>query len=165
MGKYFPDLIDEYKQNYAELLRLEKRVANSEHSKTDGPVIRNMIYTMKQTIDWLETGYDPAEVRANTRIDAIVMDHRLMQDVVAEVLYYNDDAIETMETTDYNKERIRQALEGLTDNERAVFIMIRVELMPFSKVAKVLGVSKGTVQSYLQRAERKIQLNARMLVA
>lgn len=162
MGKYFPDLIQEYQQNYAELLKIEKQVANSEYSKSDGRIIRNMIYTMKQVIDWLETGYDPAEVRANTRIDAIVMDHRLMQDLIADTFSYSED---DLEITDYNKKRIRQALEGLSEKEREVFIMIRAELMTFSKVAKILGVSKGTVQSYLARAERKIQQNLGKLIA
>lgn len=161
MGKYFPDLIGEYKQSYKDLLKLEKRVNNI----NDRRIIKSMLRSTKEIIYWLETGYDPAEVRNDTRIDALVMDHRLMQNVVADALYYTEETTETTETTDYNKERIRQALEGLTDNERTVFIMIKAELMSFSKVASILGISKSTVQSYLQRAEKKIQRNLCKLVA
>lgn len=57
------------------------------------------------------------------------------------------------------KRRINSALKGLTDDERAVYIAIEAELLPFSKVARMLDISKSTVQSYYSRAKRKIHAN------
>ncbi len=57
------------------------------------------------------------------------------------------------------KKDVNQAMAGLTDNERAVFILIRAEYMTFSRVAKTLGVSRSSIQSYLERADKKIQNN------
>lgn len=158
-------LLEEYRQSYSDLLEMEKHVANSEHSKNDVPVIRKMIRSMKEVIYWLETGYDPAEVRAKTRTDAYVMDHFILQDILSNKLYYIDNATEERETAESHKERIEQALEGLTENERKEFIMIRVEFMTYAKIAELLGVKRSTVQSYVLRAEKKIQRNLGKLVA
>ena len=38
------------------------------------------------------------------------------------------------------KRRINSALKGLTDDERAVYIAIEAKLLPFSKVARMLGL-------------------------
>lgn len=56
------------------------------------------------------------------------------------------------------KKDVNQAKAGLTDNEHAVFILIRAELT-FSTVAKTLRGSRSSVQSYLERSEGKIQNN------
>lgn len=158
-GRYFPDLIQEYKQT------LKQVRANGGNAAIERDLI--------DAIRWMETGYDPAEYRAITRIDAYVVDHHLMQNFIA---YTNSNAyvpewFEDRENSDRlswdfelqrlisAKVKINNAMEGLTDNERAVFVMIKAELMSFSKVAKILGVSKGTVQSYLIRAEQKIRMN------
>lgn len=43
--------------------------------------------------------------------------------------------------------------------------MIRVEFMTYAKIAELLGVKRSTVQSYVLRAEKKIQRNLGKLVA
>ncbi len=62
---YFPDLIEEYKQSLKDL--------------------RAMGGNLDMQRDLMETGYDPAEYRAATRMDAFVMDHHLMQDLISYV--------------------------------------------------------------------------------
>lgn len=166
MAMYFPDLIDEYKQSLKEL----KAAGGCPGMERD----------MLEAIKWMETGYDPAEYRAATRTDAYVMDHHLMQDLII----YVDSNADTMEKLNdlekhsYErwgnttislqleiermsdiKEVINCAMARLTKNERAVFVMVYAERMSFSKVAKLLGISRGTVQSYLKRAKLKINYN------
>lgn len=58
-----------------------------------------------------------------------------------------------------NKDRINDALKGLTANEKAVFIAIKAEKMTYRRVAQMLGVEKRAVEVYLQRAIRKIERN------
>ncbi|UKJ43470.1 sigma factor-like helix-turn-helix DNA-binding protein [Lysinibacillus sp. ACHW1.5] len=162
MAMYFPDLIEEYKQSLKEL-------------KVVGGCL-SMIKDMQEAIKWMETGYDPAEYRAATRTDVYVMDHHLMQDlityvdsdkmtpsVLAEVIdcSYDNSVVKEIEKMFNVKDIANQAMAGLTENERTAFIMIRAEQMTFSKAAKILGVSRGTVQNYVKRAESKIANNIR----
>lgn len=156
---YFPDLIDEYKQSLKEL----KEAGGCPSME------RNML----EAIKWMETGYDPAEYRAATRTDAYVMDHHLMQDII-KYIYAESYVPDWMQGYDSDtgswanevvrlanvKNTIKYALRGLTTNERAVFTMIRAERMSFGKVAKLLGVTKSTVQTHLRRAESKIKDNS-----
>lgn len=65
----------------------------------------------------------------------------------------------TLKKGNERKAKINGPLKGLTKDERAVFVAIEAELMSFSKVATMLGVSKSTVQSYYERACRKIRFN------
>lgn len=179
---YFPELLEEYRQLLKEM-------------KSEGVTSGSMYQEVKQAIEWMETGYDPAEYRAATRVDAFPMDPYHMQTYMA---YVNDDDmlmpeylvplkkkieeefadidVEAPEWQSYmaymmrdlnaaaikaneQKRRINSALKGLTDDERAVYIAIEAELLPFSKVARMLDISKSTVQSYYSRAKRKIQAN------
>lgn len=179
---YFPELLEEYRQLLKEM-------------KSEGVTSGSMYQEVKQAIEWMETGYDPAEYRAATRVDAFPMDPYHMQTYMA---YVNDDDmlmpeflgslkkkieeefadidVEAPEWQSYmaymmrdlnaaaikaneEKRRINSALKGLTDDERAVYIAIEAELLPFSKVARMLDISKSTVQSYYSRAKRKIHAN------
>lgn len=157
---YFPDLIEEYKQSLKDLRAMGGNL--------------DMQRDLMEAIKWMETGYDPAEYRAATRTDAFVMDHHLMQDLISYVdsdeflpdLLADDidkcedgSAAREMERLYRTKKDVNEAMAGLTENERAVFILIRAEYMTFSRVAKTLGVSRSSVQSYLERAEGKIQNN------
>lgn len=161
MAMYFPDLIDEYKQSLKKL----KAAGGCSSMERD----------MLKAIKWMETGYDPAVYRAATRTDVYVMDHHLMQDLIVYVDSNTDvpklitDAIDlcidkaaAMKEIErlYNlKKFVNNAMTGLTINERIVFIMIRAERLSFGRVAKLLNVTRGTVQSYLKRAESKINQN------
>lgn len=179
---YFEDLLEEYRELLGQM-------------KLEGVTSGEMFREVKQAIQWMETGYDPAEYRAATRVDAFPMDPYHMQMYMA---YVNDDEMMMPEylvqvrekiKSDYadidmdapewdgyitylmrdispvakkareRKEKINSALNGLTKDERAVFVAIEAELLPFSKVARMLDISKSTVQSYYSRAKRKIHAN------
>ena len=179
---YFEDLLEEYRELLGQM-------------KLEGVTSGEMFREVKQAIEWMETGYDPAEYRAATRVDAFPMDPYHMQSYMA---YVNDDDmlipeyliqvrekiksdfvdidVEAPEWQNYisymmrdigpvakkareRKEKVNSALRGLTKDERAVFIAIEAELLPFSKVARMLDISKSTVQSYYSRAKRKIHAN------
>ena len=49
------------------------------------------------------------------------------------------------------------ALEGLTEKQRVVVSLLHAFDWSMSEVAELLGVSKGTVQSYERRAMKKLQ--------
>lgn len=63
---YFPDLLEQYKQLLKQM-------------RADGATSGDLYREVQQAVQWMETGYDPAEVRAATRMDAYTMDLDLMQ--------------------------------------------------------------------------------------
>ncbi|MGN7478981.1 sigma factor-like helix-turn-helix DNA-binding protein [Solibacillus silvestris] len=162
---YFADLLEEYKQLLGKM-------------KGEGVTSGEMFREVKQAIEWMETGYDPAEYRAATRVDAFPMDPYHMQTYMA----YANNEFEMLESitnlqnyleshkdqqrfkadwrkAEENKKKVNCALKGLTADEKAVFVAIEAERLPFSKVARMLDISKSTVQSYYSRAKRKIHAN------
>lgn len=179
---YFPDLLREYKNLLKQM-------------RADGVTSGELYREVQQAIQWMETGYDPAEVRAKLRVDAYTMDLDLMQrycDYVFDAEMMMPEQLQTVKKaiasrwmpgeedtmradefvkrhfSDFrwqlnksldSKEKIVGALKGLTDNEKAAFIAIEAEKMKYEQVAKLFGVEKGTVQSYVKRAKQKIRMN------
>ena len=162
---YFPELLAEYKQLLQQM-------------KSEGVTSGDLYREVKQAVEWMETGYDPAEFRASTRVDAYPVDPYHMQTYMA---YANDDKdmLDCMlnlqnyiqshkdeqrfkadwRKAEDNKRKVNSAMSGLTEDEKAVFVAIEAECMTFSKVARMLDVSKGTVQCYYNRARIKIKRN------
>ncbi|MFC1492754.1 RNA polymerase sigma factor [candidate division KSB1 bacterium] len=61
-----------------------------------------------------------------------------------------------MESIDL-KDHIENALNKITDKERAVFVLRHYEDLPLKEIAKVLKIAEGTVKSLLFRAIKKLQ--------
>jgi RNA polymerase sigma-70 factor (ECF subfamily) len=55
------------------------------------------------------------------------------------------------------RERIEDALAGLSENHRAILILREVEGLSYEELSKVLGIRKGTVMSRLFHARLKMQ--------
>nr|WP_240683045.1 sigma-70 family RNA polymerase sigma factor [Bacillus velezensis] len=53
------------------------------------------------------------------------------------------------EVSDWDKERIADALSVLTEREKDIFIMHTVQNMSFEEIAQLLDIKKGTVQKTL----------------
>jgi RNA polymerase sigma-70 factor, ECF subfamily len=55
------------------------------------------------------------------------------------------------------KEKMDEALQGLSENHRAILLLREVEGLSYEELAKVLGIRKGTVMSRLFHARLKMQ--------
>lgn len=53
--------------------------------------------------------------------------------------------------------RMEEALQGLSENHRAILLLREVEGLSYEELAKVLGIRKGTVMSRLFHARLKMQ--------
>jgi RNA polymerase sigma-70 factor (ECF subfamily) len=56
-----------------------------------------------------------------------------------------------------NRGRLERALDGLSQRERAVFVLCEMEELPTREVAKALRISAITVRRHLGRARRRLQ--------
>ena len=59
------------------------------------------------------------------------------------------------------KEKIEEALQGLSENHRSILLLREVEGLSYEELAKVLGIRKGTVMSRLFHARLKMQKKLR----
>ncbi len=75
------------------------------------------------------------------------------------------DYIEATATTDPRREtnlaelqkRLNEAMQKLSHDHRAVVTMFDIQGMPHAEIAKILGISEGTVRSRLFYAHRQLQ--------
>lgn len=65
------------------------------------------------------------------------------------------------EATEDEIERITAMLNNLSDKERAAYLAVKGQNHSFSEAAEILKVSKGTVQSYVKRAQAKLDNQVR----
>ncbi|MFB0515933.1 MAG: RNA polymerase sigma factor [Candidatus Neomarinimicrobiota bacterium] len=69
----------------------------------------------------------------------------------------NEDSPETQTASRHMQEHINQALEALAPQQRSVFIMRHYHDLSLKEIARILGLSVGTVKSQLFRAIRRLQ--------
>lgn len=55
------------------------------------------------------------------------------------------------------QERLNMAMQQLSEDHRAAVTMFDIQGMPHAEIAKILGVSEGTVRSRLFYAHRHLQ--------
>ena len=55
------------------------------------------------------------------------------------------------------QKRLNEAMQRLSEDHRAVVTMFDIQGMPHAEIAKILGVSEGTVRSRLFYAHRQLQ--------
>ncbi|HZJ13504.1 MAG TPA: sigma-70 family RNA polymerase sigma factor [Chthoniobacteraceae bacterium] len=55
------------------------------------------------------------------------------------------------------QKRLNEAMQKLSDDHRAVVTMFDIQGMPHAEIAKILGISEGTVRSRLFYAHRQLQ--------
>ena len=55
------------------------------------------------------------------------------------------------------QKRLNEAMQKLSNDHRAVVTMFDIQGMPHAEIAKILGISEGTVRSRLFYAHRQLQ--------
>ncbi|OAO83492.1 putative prophage LambdaBa01 positive control factor Xpf [Anoxybacillus flavithermus] len=74
-----------------------------------------------------------------------------------EPVYEWDDHERESVITSWDRERIEDALSVLTEREREVYLMSRGYCLTYGEIANYLCISSSSVQTMIERAERKIK--------
>ena len=77
-----------------------------------------------------EQGFDPADTSPGTEEQAVAKDER---------------------------QRLREAIAQLPDDQREALILTQLEKIPYDEVAQSLGISEGTVKSRVNRAKARLK--------
>ncbi|CAM4017968.1 sigma factor-like helix-turn-helix DNA-binding protein [Mesobacillus zeae] len=133
--------------------KIECKEILSEQDKIDKELIGNMISDLEYSIEWLRIGRNPDSRRGIDKQGVYLTDPAILNALHVKPLY----STITRGISNFKKEMIEDALCTLTEREKDVFIMIHAEGLTFDYTAQLLGVKKSTVQTHLERAEKKIQ--------
>ncbi|AMQ22237.1 MULTISPECIES: sigma-70 family RNA polymerase sigma factor [Geobacillus] len=154
--------MEELLKQYRESLRLAKKLLEKA-SDEDKKIIRGMISDLEFAIEWMTTGRRPGNRRGIERRAAYQrekpFDPLLMQKFFrsSEPTYEWDDHEKESVITEWDRQRIEDALSVLTDREREVYLMSRGYCLTYSEIANYLCISSSSVQTMIERAEKKIK--------
>lgn len=172
------DLSDGYKQTAAMLRKLSadktskiKEIEQHEDNKSmdnllakqdelstlqaDRRIINEMVADCEWTIEWLDSGRRPGNKRGIER-RAAYQREKLMDPVRMQAYVSQSSAGSPANLSDWQRFQIEDALSRLSDRERDCYVLVHGECFSLSEIAGMLGVSKGSVEVYVTRAQKKI---------
>ncbi|ADP31740.1 sigma-70 family RNA polymerase sigma factor [Bacillus atrophaeus] len=155
------DLLFEYKRTLKQTRKLYKQLGEAEESELsaeklkDKKIIRSIITDLEYVTEWLEKGRQPGIRRAIDRRDAyqrlLIKDPRIIESFSSAIDFVPDGQV-----SDEDRRRIKEALSLLTEREKEMFLLHKVECFSYERIAALLGVKKSTVQTTIKRALLKI---------
>lgn len=147
-------LVPAYKHT-RKMLVLARERAGEDDKQTIGGMISDCDYTL----EWLQSGRRPGARRGIER-RAAYQRERPVDPLVLQAYVGGRSAggaVQASSVTDEDRRRIEGVLGQLTPRERECYRMALGEGMPYSEIAEILGIQKGTVQYNVERAKEKIQ--------
>ncbi|MCC1487701.1 sigma-70 family RNA polymerase sigma factor [Bacillus tropicus] len=152
------ELVKSYKHSLRKLKKARENVCEEEKK-----IFSSMISELEFTIEWLRTGRRPGNSRGIERRAAYqrerAVDPLLMQRYFRATdnhIYEWDDHKQEHVIGEWDKIRLEDALSLLTAREKEVYFMSRGHCLTYKEIAKCLKLSCSTVQTMIERAEKKI---------
>lgn len=150
------EMINEYKQSLNDLLQEKEKVTDT----ADLILISGMVSDLEFAIQWLSTAREPGTRRTISNRSRYQRT-ALVDDIERLSYLVNIEQENQREATEDEIERITAMLNNLSDKERAAYLAVKGQNYSFGQAAEILGVSKSTVQSYVNRAQEKIDNQVR----
>jgi positive control factor len=150
-------LLLSYKENLS-----RAKVMFEKASERDKTLINGMIRDLQYAIEWMETGRQPGNKRGVERLAAYQrerpFDPLLIQRYFRshEENYTWDESENESVISSAEQEMIEDALSVLTAKEKEVYMMSRGHCLSYSHIANYLCISSSSVQTMIERAEKKI---------
>jgi positive control factor len=147
--------------SYKENLKTTKTMLKNA-SDRDKTLLNGIIRDLQYAIEWMETGRQPGNKRGVERLAAYQrerpFDPLLMQRFFRsqDENYPWGEAENESVISSAEQERIEDALSVLTSKEREVYLMSRGHCLSYSQIANYLCISSSSVQTMIERAEKKI---------
>lgn len=152
-------LLMEYKQS---LKQIRKAYHDSLPDSEDRAHLASMMSDLQYAIDWVRCGHQPGNRRGIERYAAYQreksFDPLMMQKYFKSesVTYEWDDHQQVGNIDEWDKERISDALSVLTEKEKEVYLMKRGQCLTYADIANYLCISTSSVQTMIERADKKI---------
>ncbi|MER3125053.1 sigma factor-like helix-turn-helix DNA-binding protein [Bacillus pumilus] len=147
------DLIKEYKAALEE----SKRSLAASTDEGEKETYRSMIYDLEYAVEWMETEREPGARRDTDRRSyyqrTLIADNGLL-DVLSSKYHVPEPA--PLAINENELDLLDYVLSTLTQKEKEIFITVVGHNVSFSKCAALHGVAKGTIQTHIVRARKKI---------
>ncbi len=149
-----------YKQHYPELRRIAYHILKD--SIVTCEAVNNVFMRL-----WESNRFDQIEniknyLRRAVRNEALSLiqaskRHKIKveQDIIASICSTEPSAQQELEGQDCEK-KMKIALDKLSPRQREVFIYARLHGLTHEKISQKMGISKHTVNEYVQEAQKKI---------
>lgn len=147
------DLIKEYKAALEETKRSLTVSTDEEEKKT----YRSMIYDLEYAVEWMETEREPGarrDVDRRSYYQRTILAENGLLDVLSSK--YHVPEPDPLAVNKNELDSLDYVLSTLTDKEKEIFITVVGHNVSFSKCAALHGVAKGTIQTHIVRARKKI---------
>lgn len=159
MTNWVDELVPEYKQGRAGLREMKRNLPD-ELKPLDGSKINGMISSMGYSIEWLETGRQPGTYRGMDKRDAYRTKQYDEMEIIPDITDQLETEREPLRLTAKQRGALIRLFKSLSERERECFIMHEAEQLSMQKIADRLGIKKRTVQQYIERARKKVELIA-----
>jgi RNA polymerase sigma-70 factor (ECF subfamily) len=146
-------------ENYRRSARMARALLARTKDKGDRRTINEMIGECEYAAEWLETGRRPGNRRGIERRAAYQRERPVDPIVLQAYIGHRSagGAVQASSVTDEDRQRIENVLAKLTNREREAYTMVVGGGLSYSEVAELIGVQKGSVQSFVEAAEKKIR--------
>lgn len=141
-------------QKKGEMLSFEEKDRSS-FLRKELKIIGGMISDLQYAIEWLETAREPGTRRTISNRSRYQRTSLLAEIEKLSYLVTIEQENQRKATED-EIERITAMLNNLSDKERAAYLAVKGQNLSYAKAGEILGVSKASVQSYVNRAQDKI---------
>ncbi|ETT55205.1 hypothetical protein BSK66_31195 [Paenibacillus odorifer] len=152
---------DSKDRNERELLRKQM-----EPIKLDKNMMSAIISDLDYSIEWMETGYPPGWRRTIDRRSGAqrtsVWDPAWMEYLTAYEVEFQQEEEEGRCLQPHEQYAIEDAMHNLSERERQCFVLHHGCGMSLKQISLELDTKKSTVQSYLDRATTKVEINKGM---
>lgn len=146
-------LLEEYEVGRRDLGRMKGRL-NPEilEDQEDTKQINSMINDMSFSIEWLKKGRRPGNLRGIDKRSAYQRRALIDMDLFPSLEVEPEERALNQE----EKGAIIDILANLSHRERQCYLLHMANGLSLSEIGKELGISKRTVQQYVDRAKNKI---------
>jgi|SRR5690625_336741 len=145
-------LINEYTEGRKELIETREKLTDSEIDNLDKRQVNGMIRDMTFSLSWLKIGREPGALRGIDRRSAYQRRVLMDMDLFPSLEIQPDQE----EISNEDKKAIIDILIDLSVRERQSYVLHNAYEMSMADIADELGISKSAVQTFLERANRKI---------
>lgn len=149
-------MIKGYREGRKHINLQVEQLGDSHADSIDRTLLNGMQSDMTFIIDWLETGRQPGtyrgvDIRNNYRIQYLE-DMDLIPDIRDHISHEREE----LQLEENQKEVLDELFKILSDRERQCFILHVGQRKSMNEVAKMLGISKSSVQEYITRTKEKV---------
>lgn len=155
-------LMKKLMQQYIET-RKELESSKVGATEKDISIINGMISDINYALEWMRTAKQPGKTRGIERraayerekpCDPLLM-QRYVRSTVMPVYEWDMEAKESV-ISEWDRTQLEDALSTLTDREKEIYVMSRGHGLTQDKISSYLKLSRNTVKTYLERADKKI---------